>query len=170
MDSGSLERGSPMPDSSPKPKPARPPRKPGRKPTPITLAQVEACGRLCMTQEEIGDFFGLSQSAISRRFASDSAFAEAYRRGKAHLRKRLRAAQIRSAIDQGNVIAQIFLGKQLLGQSDKTEERQQIDVTHSHVFIAQWGKSPGELPGRVDPSAPPPDCEDVIEGVLDPEE
>lgn len=165
-----------MSDSSPKPKPARQPRKPGRKPTPITLAQVEACGRLCMTQEEVGDFFGLSQSAISRRFASDPAFAAAYSKGKANLRKRLRAAQIRSAIDKGNVIAQIFLGKQILGQSDKTETHdvQDLNLNVSVRYIAKWGGSPGELPAAPQPDdsgdSGDSDASDTIDGELAPED
>ena len=62
------------------------------------------------------------------------------------------------------MVAQIWLGKQLLEQRDKTEERQEIDITHSHVFIAQWGTASGEAGSRVAPR----EGEDVIEGELDP--
>ena len=156
-----------MPDNSPKPKPARQPRKPGRKPTPITLAQVESCGKLGMTQSEVGDFFGLNQSTISRRFASDEAFAQAYRKGRATLCRKLRAAQIRAAL-QGNVVAQIWMGKNLLRQTDRTETHDVHDVNVQHTFIARWGGNPGELAAAPQPDAlADPDGSDTIDGELD---
>jgi hypothetical protein len=46
--------------------------------------------------------------------------------------------QYESAV-KGNVIMQIFLGKQWLGQADKTESRVSAEITKGRIFIMPEG-------------------------------
>lgn len=73
-----------------------------------TLAQL-GCSLL-----EMADHFGCSHDTIERRFASEIA------KGRSDLRMNLRKWQLKSA-QNGNVVMQIWLGKQMLGQKDKEE-------------------------------------------------
>ncbi len=70
--------------------------------------------------EEVAAFLGMSYSTFKRRKAEDPRLVEAIESGRDHGRQALRAAQWSKAID-GNVTMMIWLGKQYLGQSDKTD-------------------------------------------------
>ena len=115
-------------------------------PTPISTNQIAACGRLFMTQTEIGELYGLSQPQISARLKEDDELRLAYLRGKAQGKRSLRRAQKKSA-ENGNVTAQIWLGKQYLEQTDKVETHDTHDVNIK--FIAQWGKTPQQIGSSV---------------------
>lgn len=88
--------------------------KTGRPLAEISAHQVEKLAKLGCTMEEIGFFFGVHKSTISRRFATEM------EKGLNDIKIRLRRAQLRSAWG-GNVVMQIFLGKNLLKQTDKSE-------------------------------------------------
>lgn len=62
---------------------------------------------------EIADYFGVDRDTISGRFSAELT------KGKAKLKQSLRMAQI-SAAKQGNSTMLVWLGKQYLGQSDKS--------------------------------------------------
>jgi hypothetical protein len=62
---------------------------------------------------EVAKTLGVSADTIERRFAGD------YAKGRAELRETLRMAQLREA-KRGNTALLIFLGKQYLGQSDRS--------------------------------------------------
>jgi DNA-binding CsgD family transcriptional regulator len=66
------------------------------------------------TQREIADFYGCDESLISKNYSSIIA------KGKADLKKKLRKAQLKLALE-GNATMLVWLGKQMLGQSDKQE-------------------------------------------------
>ena len=89
----------------------------GRPLTPIDGEQVFKLAKLGMTQSEIGEVFGVDQSTISKRFASE--FASARGQWKMSIRR----AQTRRAIRDGSDAMLIHLGKSVLGQSDR------LDVT-----------------------------------------
>ena len=128
----------------------RKPRKSGRAPKELTPEFVFACGKLFCTQEEIGDLCGLSQGAISGRLNGDPVLLQAFRTGRAQGKMSLRRAQAKKAITEGNLVAQIWLGKQELGQSDKQESHEQIDVNVSVSYIAAWGKTPKQIASSLD--------------------
>lgn len=84
----------------------------GRPPAKIDSAQVEALARIGANNIEIAEFFGVNESTIRRRFA------EFLTKGRTAGKIRLRNLQWKSA-EAGNVAMLIFLGKNLLNQSDK---------------------------------------------------
>lgn len=94
------------------------PRKKG--PPKITLdpAQIEALAALQCTMEEIASGVGISADTLTRRCADDTKIADAIKRGRQLGTRSLRRMQYESA-QKGNVIMQIFLGKQWLGQRDQ---------------------------------------------------
>ena len=64
---------------------------------------------------EIADFFGCSADLLEK------SYSEFLTKGRAEQRIRLRQLQWQSA-EKGNVVMQIFLGKNMLGQQDKIEQ------------------------------------------------
>lgn len=96
----------------------------GRPEAVIDPLQLEKLCTLQCTDEEIAAFFNVSTKTIQRRRSENQEFAETMERGKASGRISLRRAQYKAALG-GNVTAQIWLGKQVLGQRDK------LDVDHS---------------------------------------
>jgi len=88
----------------------------GRKPVHIDLEQLEKlCGLQC-TDEEIAAFFDVSPKTIERR-KNHPPFAEAMARGKAKGKLSLRRSLTALAAN-GNVAANIFLAKNMLGYKD----------------------------------------------------
>lgn len=75
-----------------------------------TVEKLAAIG--CKTIE-IADFFNCSVDTIERRFFDELT------KGRASLKMSLRRWQIEAA-KNGNVVMMIWLGKQLLGQQDKS--------------------------------------------------
>jgi hypothetical protein len=82
----------------------------------IDLSELE---KLCMmqcTNEEIGAWFGVSSKTIERR-RKNRHFADVMDRGRAKGRISVRRMQMKM-LEQGNPTMGIWLGKQLLGQTD----------------------------------------------------
>lgn len=79
----------------------------------IDTKQLQNLARLGCTNIEIADFFGCSENTVRR-------YGEYLTKGRAECKMRLRQMQWRSA-EKGNVTMQIFLGKQVLGQSDSPD-------------------------------------------------
>lgn len=77
---------------------------------PILVEELAADGAKVV---EIADYFGVSRDVIHDRFATELT------KGKAKLKASLRRAQI-SAARMGNSTMLVWLGKQYLGQSDRT--------------------------------------------------
>ena len=145
----------------------RKPRKSGRAPKELTPEFVFACGKLFCTQEEIGDLCGLSQGAISGRLNGDPVLLQAFRTGRAQGKMSLRRAQAKKAITEGNLVAQIWLGKQELGQSDKQESHEQIDVNVSVSYIAAWGKTPQQIAASDNQDLHVPDSPDMVDSTAE---
>jgi hypothetical protein len=104
-----------------------------------------AAGKCFITQEELGELFGVSQPAVSKRLAKPDVH-DAWKAGKAAAKMSVRRAQLRNAVVSGNVAAQIWLGKNELGQRDSPKE---IDIKSDVQvrYVAEWsGDMPDQLP------------------------
>ena len=77
----------------------------------IEEKQVEDLARFGCTNTEIAQFFGCDESTIRK------GYSEILTKGRATQKLRLRQLQWKSA-ESGNVTMQIWLGKQILGQSE----------------------------------------------------
>lgn len=88
----------------------------GRPRKPMDYEQVEKLAEIMCTQEEIATLFGVHVSTLVKY----PEFHEAYKKGIETGRKSLRRMQYDSAT-KGNVTMQIWLGKQYLGQKDRSE-------------------------------------------------
>ena len=80
----------------------------------IDKDKVEQLASFGCTTSEIGSFFGCDESLIRK------SYSEYLTKGRDKGKIRLRQLQWNSA-SAGNVAMLIWLGKQLLGQTDKTE-------------------------------------------------
>lgn len=103
--------------------------------TPDQLAMY--AGKFC-TQEEVAQILGVTQQAVSK-LLKKPAYREAWERARSETRFALRAAQIESAL-KGDRTIQIWLGKQELGQSDKTETTNTTNVNVTTRYVAEWGQ------------------------------
>ncbi|RIW08286.1 hypothetical protein D2T81_00815 [Azospirillum brasilense] len=81
---------------------------------------MEKLAKMGATHEEMAGFFGVSTDTIARRLKDDESIRAAYEAGFSDLRISLRRYQI-TAARNGNAAILIWLGKQLLGQSDSPE-------------------------------------------------
>ena len=75
--------------------------------------QIKKLASLGCTNKEIGDFFGCSADLLEKRYS------EFLTKGRAEQKLRLSQLQWKSA-EKGNIVMQIWLGKQILGQSENT--------------------------------------------------
>src|ERR1700722_3452119 len=100
----------------------------GRPLIPIDAEEVLKLAQLGCKNDEIADFFGCSAQTIESRFQPE------LDKGRSELKISLRRLQIQAA-EKGNVVMMIWLGKQLLGQID----RSQIDISKipDEVFIEE---------------------------------
>ncbi len=97
----------------------------------IDLAELEKlCGLQC-TDEEIAAWFGVTTRTIERRRKMNK-FAEVMSRGRAEGRISIRRMQLK-LLEAGNATMGVWLGKQILGQSD--EIRQESDGMLISVMI-----------------------------------
>jgi hypothetical protein len=78
-------------------------------------------GQLGCTDAEIAAFFGVSDELVRQRKRTDPEFLGALEKGRATMKLCLRRKQLRVAL-RGNVPMLIWLGKQLLGQSDQAQD------------------------------------------------
>jgi hypothetical protein len=88
----------------------------GRPPIEIDYAACEKLARIMCTQSEIAEVLGVSLSTLEH----DKEFLRIHKKGIEAGKASLRRMQWKSAED-GNVTSQIWLGKQYLGQRDKSE-------------------------------------------------
>lgn len=137
-----------------------------QRPTTRNLTQdfVYDLASIGCTQEEIGTLCGVSQPRISQLFKAFPELREAYDQGLSVAKVSLRRAQMKKAVEQENVVAQIWLGKQLLGQADKREEKTETNTNVQVRFIARWGgEHGGELPPAPAAEEIEAEAEDVTE-------
>lgn len=92
----------------------------GRPRIKIDYKQVEQLAAIQCTDEEIAAVLGVERSTIKRRKKDDDEFCTAYKKGQQRGKASLRRMQFKAA-EGGNATMLIWLGKQYLGQSDKTQ-------------------------------------------------
>jgi|DEB0MinimDraft_10_1074344.scaffolds.fasta_scaffold21428_2 hypothetical protein len=114
----------------------------------ISTAQVAELAALHCTNVEIADFFGISDNTLSYNFK------EVIKKAKAETKQRLRAAQLKHAID-GNATLLIWLGKNMLGQSDSQQEDNTVTVLPwtDDIQKAQVQEAYDNLDDKDDPNA-----------------
>src|SRR5450432_1649372 len=96
----------------------------------IDLTELEKlCGLQC-TDEEIGAWFNVTTRTIERR-RKVMKFADVMNRGKAKGRISVRRQQMK-LLEQGNATMGVWLGKNILGQTD--EIRHQVSLS-THLSI-----------------------------------
>jgi hypothetical protein len=91
----------------------------------VDLELVEKLAHIQCTHSEIASALGISVDTLTR----NAHFADTFKRGAEGGRKSLRRMQFESA-NKGNVVMQIWLGKQYLGQSDQGT----LQVRHTAPF------------------------------------
>jgi len=84
----------------------------GRPKANIKHKDVEKLASYGCTLNEIADYFSVDVNTIRRRFKKDVT------KGKVGVKIRLRKAQLATAIEDKNPTMQIWLGKNMLNQSD----------------------------------------------------
>jgi hypothetical protein len=88
---------------------------------------IEALAACCCTFDEIAAYIKCAPATVYRRMENPkSAFALAYERGRANGRATLRRKQYENAL-KGNSTMQIWLGKQILGQTDSPQVQMTIN-------------------------------------------
>jgi predicted DNA-binding protein (UPF0251 family) len=99
----------------------------GRKKIVLTDDQIELVRTLAglqCTQAEIAAALGINQDTVTRIKQEDERFSDAIITGREFGKTSLRRMQFKNA-KNGNAAMQIWLGKQILNQSDK----QELDIT-----------------------------------------
>lgn len=81
----------------------------------IGAEQVTKLAALGATHQEIAHFFGVDRSTITKRFSPEIA------KGRAEVRFKLRRWQLEAA-ERGNTAMLIWLGKNMLGQSETGDD------------------------------------------------
>jgi hypothetical protein len=118
-------------------------RNPGGRPRlAFDLRQVEELGKIQSTLGELAAVLGCGLSTVKDRLQNDGEFSAAYEKGREAGKSSLRRLQWKSAV-AGNVVMQIWLGKQYLGQQDQ----QSVEVSRpSHD--EQWARLARTEKGR----------------------
>lgn len=113
----------------------------GRPKIEIDPEQFEKLCSLCATLVDIAGWFNCSEDTIERfcKREYEETFAEVFKKKSAKGRVSLRRKQMEVALN-GNVTMLIWLGKQFLGQADKTEEYIKAQVDHSDEYNAYVDK------------------------------
>jgi len=91
----------------------------------IDLVELEKLSSLHPTDSEVASWFGVSTKTIERR-KSEPDFAEALERGRSKGKLNLRRIQYKMA--ETNAVMAIFLGKNLLGQSDQITHNMDLQI------------------------------------------
>lgn len=87
----------------------------GRNKVPVPPEEVEKLAAMGCTNRDIANWFGVAEDNIKRHFADEIT------KGKESLKQSLRQAQIKLALS-GNAVLLIWLGKNILGQSDNPNQ------------------------------------------------
>src|SRR6476469_4030455 len=95
----------------------------------IDLAELERLSAMQCTDEEVAAGFGVTTRTIERR-RKNAKFAEVMNRGKAKGRISVRRMQMK-LLEQGNATMGVWLGKQILNQTD--EVRHEVNGTMAHL-------------------------------------
>jgi len=96
-------------------------KKVGRPKLIFEMREVKLLGQFRATHETMADWFECSTQTIRRQMMNEkSEFSRVYKKALATTKMKLSEAQIKYALN-GNASLLIWLGKNLLDQTDKTE-------------------------------------------------
>jgi len=107
----------------------------------VDFEKVALLGRFRATHETMAEFFDVSVRTIERYMKDDtSEFCRVYKKAFAECKMSIAEAQVHSALE-GNATLLIWLGKQHLGQIDRQEVKQDVEVTN--ITVTRIGKDLG---------------------------
>ena len=91
-------------------------KKVGRPKLDIDVEQVRRLARLHCSMQEMADFFGCHRDTLHNNFSAE------IDKGRSEGNISLRRKQWQMAVEKGNVVMLIWLGKQMLGQRNEILE------------------------------------------------
>lgn len=101
--------------------PAKPKAKRGRPPTPIDYDEVYKLAAIQCTDAEIAEWIGIGEEGFRKRKQSDEDLVGVLKKGREKGKASLRRMQYQLA-EKGNATMLIWLGKNVLSQSDKMDQ------------------------------------------------
>jgi hypothetical protein len=111
---------------------------------PIDLKLVEDLARIHCTEIEIASVLGFTPEGFRKRKRRQPELVGVIEKGREAGRMSLRRLQWQSA-SKGNVVMQIWLGKQILGQREPRHELELTDAAQSEQIAALRAALAGEI-------------------------
>ncbi len=109
-------------------------RKVGRPKIELNLGELERLSRLNCTMPEISAYFDIPLRTLEDKFTNEPEVRKAIEKGRATGMLSLRRKQIQIMEETNNSTMAIWLGKQMLGQTDRQEIRQDINIEERKVL------------------------------------
>ena len=106
----------------------------GRPKIVLNLEELERLSRLNCTMPEISAYFDIPLRTLEDKFANELDVRKAIEKGRATGKLSLRRRQIQIMEETNNPTMAIWLGKQMLGQTDKQEIVQDINIEDRKVL------------------------------------
>ena len=106
----------------------------GRPKIILNLEELERLSRLNCTMPEISAYFDIPLRTLEDKFANELDVKKAIEKGRATGKLSLRRRQIQIMEETNNPTMAIWLGKQMLGQTDKQEIIQEINIEDRKVL------------------------------------
>lgn len=98
----------------------------------VDLDAIEKLAAINCSVAEIGAVVGLDRRTLQRRYAA--LIEKGRETGKSSLKRKM----WKIAMDNENVTMCIWLSKQMLGYTDKVEQKQHVNVNTKEVVEIQW--------------------------------
>ena len=112
----------------------KPTNKVGRPKINLNLEELERLSRLNCTMPEISAYFDIPLRTLEDKFTNELDVRKAIEKGRATGKLSLRRRQIQIMEETNNPTMAIWLGKQMLGQTDKQEIVQDINIEYRKVL------------------------------------
>ena len=109
-------------------------KKVGRPKTEIDLVELEKVCRLNCTMPEIAFYFNMPLRTLEDKYTNDENVRNTIQKGRATGMLSLRRKQIQIMNDTNSTPMAIWLGKQILGQKDRHEITQDINIEERKVL------------------------------------
>lgn len=118
----------------------------GRPRKEINLEQVKAMCRIQCTQEEVCAILEVDDKTLSARLreAGYSGFSEFHKKYNHEGKASLRRAQWKAAVEDNNPTMLVWLGKNMLSQTDKQDVKVSGDLVHKvEIEFVESGEDEG---------------------------
>jgi|TARA_R110002012_G_scaffold161023_1_gene323161 hypothetical protein len=112
----------------------KPSKKVGRPKINLNLEELERLSRLNCTMPEISAYFDIPLRTLEDKFTNEQDVRKAIEKGRATGKLSLRRRQIQIMEETNNPTMAIWLGKQMLGQTDRQEIIQDINIEERKVL------------------------------------